>query len=188
MMLERHPQRYRLGLDLGSNSLGWFVTNLQQRGDRFEPVGLGPGGVRIFPDGRDPQSKASNAVDRRMARGARKRRDRFVLRRSQLMDALVRNGLMPQETAARKALAGLDPYQLRARALVDSLPAHLGGALGVRTWTLLPSEADWRWMRGRDDSPWYPTMRLFRQRTAGDWGTAIAPMAQELRQATGRAV
>lgn len=129
-MLERHPQRYRLGLDLGSNSLGWFVTNLQQRGDRFEPVGLGPGGVRIFPDGRDPQSKASNAVDRRMARGARKRRDRFVQRRSQLMDALVRHGLMPEEAAARKALAGLDPYQLRARALVDRLPAHhVGRAL-----------------------------------------------------------
>jgi CRISPR-associated endonuclease Csn1 len=117
-------------LDLGSNSLGWFVTYLERRGDRFEPIGLGPGGVRIFPDGRDPQSKASNAVDRRMARGARKRRDRFVERRKQLMEALIRHGLMPAEMPARKALALLDPYQLRAKALVEALPPHhVGRAL-----------------------------------------------------------
>lgn len=52
---------------------------------------------------------------------------------------------------------------------VDSMPAHLAGALGVRTWLLLHSDADWRWMRDRDDSPWYPSMRLFRQHKPGDW-------------------
>lgn len=52
---------------------------------------------------------------------------------------------------------------------VDTMVAHLAGALGVPVWTLLHSDADWRWMRGRSDSPWYPTMRLFRQRAAGDW-------------------
>lgn len=52
---------------------------------------------------------------------------------------------------------------------IDSMPAHLGGALGVPTWVLLHHEPDWRWMEGRDDSPWYPGMRLFRQRAAGDW-------------------
>jgi CRISPR-associated endonuclease Csn1 len=72
-MHKKISRSYRLGLDLGSNSLGWFVTYLEKRGDRYEPVALGPGGVRIFPDGRDPQSGTSNAVDRRMARGARKR-------------------------------------------------------------------------------------------------------------------
>jgi len=56
---------------------------------------------------------------------------------------------------------------------VDTLSAHLAGALGVRTWTLLPFESDWRWMNHRDDSPWYPTMRLFRQRRAGDWEEVI---------------
>ena len=115
---------YRLGLDLGSNSLGWFVTWLEKDGDRHRPTGLGPGGVRIFPDGRDPQSGTSNAVDRRMARSARKRRDRFVDRRKQLMQALIRHGLMPAEEAARKALEGLDPYELRAKALGGALPAH----------------------------------------------------------------
>jgi hypothetical protein len=57
---------------------------------------------------------------------------------------------------------------------IDSMPAHLAGALGVPTWTLLPTNADWRWMEDRDDSPWYPTMRLFRQQRAGDWHSVIA--------------
>jgi hypothetical protein len=52
---------------------------------------------------------------------------------------------------------------------VDTMCAHLAGALGVPVWTLLQHEADWRWMEGRDDSPWYPTMRLFRQTRADDW-------------------
>lgn len=56
---------------------------------------------------------------------------------------------------------------------VDSMPAHLAGALGIPTWTLLPHECDWRWMRDRDDSPWYPSMRLFRQSAAGDWKGVI---------------
>jgi hypothetical protein len=63
---------------------------------------------------------------------------------------------------------------------VDSLPAHLAGALGVPVWTLLHQEADWRWMEGREDSPWYPTMRLFRQRCAGDWQPVITAVAAEL--------
>ncbi len=52
---------------------------------------------------------------------------------------------------------------------VDTAVAHLAGALGVRVWTLLAFASDWRWLLDRTDSPWYPTMRLFRQRTAGDW-------------------
>ena len=51
--------------------------------------------------------------------------------------------------------------------------AHLAGALGQRTWTLLHQPADWRWFRDRDDSPWYPTMRLFRQDTPGDWARPL---------------
>jgi hypothetical protein len=65
---------------------------------------------------------------------------------------------------------------------IDSMPAHLAGALGVRTWTLLQKNADWRWMCGRDDSPWYPTMRLFRQQQAGDWQPLAAQVKRELRQ------
>jgi ADP-heptose:LPS heptosyltransferase len=52
---------------------------------------------------------------------------------------------------------------------VDSMPAHLAGALGVPVWTLLPHDSDWRWLEHRSDSPWYPTMRLFRQREREDW-------------------
>jgi len=71
---------------------------------------------------------------------------------------------------------------------VDSFPAHLAGALGVPVRTLLHSEADWRWMRGRDDSPWYPTMRLVRQERAGDWEGVVARVAAELEaMAAGRA-
>jgi hypothetical protein len=53
------------------------------------------------------------------------------------------------------------------------MPAHLAGALGVPVWTLLPYDADWRWLEARSDSPWYPTMRLFRQKTPGDWSSVI---------------
>lgn len=65
---------------------------------------------------------------------------------------------------------------------IDSLPAHLAGALGVPVWALLQKEADWRWMEGRDDSPWYPTMRLFRQERAGEWPPVIAAVAAELER------
>ncbi len=119
---------YRLGLDLGTNSLGWFAVWLDRDGDRHRPTSLGPGGVRVFPDGRDPQSGTSNAVDRRTARSARKRRDRFADRyfgrRTELIDALVRHGLMLNDVTERKKLEGLDPYGLRAKALDGPLPAH----------------------------------------------------------------
>ena len=65
---------------------------------------------------------------------------------------------------------------------VDTSAAHLAGALGRPVWTMLPYVADCRWMTGRDDSPWYPTMRLFRQTSAGDWGSVVAQIVDELRR------
>jgi tetratricopeptide (TPR) repeat protein len=65
---------------------------------------------------------------------------------------------------------------------VDSAPAHLAGALARPTWLLLQSNADWRWMRDRTDSPWYPTMRLFRQHKPGDWDSVIAAVEHALDQ------
>ena len=64
---------------------------------------------------------------------------------------------------------------------VDTAVAHLAGALGKTVWTLLPYAPDWRWMLGREDSPWYPTMRLFRQESPGAWGPVIEKVAVELR-------
>jgi hypothetical protein len=56
---------------------------------------------------------------------------------------------------------------------VDTSVAHLAGALGVPVWLMVPAEADWRWLSGRDDSPWYPTLRLFRQREEGNWAEVV---------------
>lgn len=56
---------------------------------------------------------------------------------------------------------------------VDTLAAHLAGSLGVPAWVLLQHRADWRWMSGRADTPWYPTLRLWRQREAGDWAGLV---------------
>lgn len=65
---------------------------------------------------------------------------------------------------------------------VDTMTAHLAGALGVRTWNLLRHEADWRWMDGRDESPWYPTMRLFRQERPGEWRPVVERVGAELKR------
>lgn len=65
---------------------------------------------------------------------------------------------------------------------VDSMPAHLAGALGIPVWNLLHAVADWRWMENRDDSPWYPTMRLFRQEHAGEWAPVIHDVATGLKK------
>jgi hypothetical protein len=66
---------------------------------------------------------------------------------------------------------------------VDSAPAHLAAALGKPTWVLLPYSADWRWGIARDDSPWYPTARLFRQQSVGDWSAVIATVDAALDNA-----
>lgn len=63
---------------------------------------------------------------------------------------------------------------------VDSAVAHLAGALGKSTWILLPYVADWRWLQEREDSPWYPSARLFRQRSRGDWDPVIDRVGREL--------
>lgn len=119
--------RYRLALDIGTNSIGWCVYDLD---DRSEPVGIRRMGVRIFPDGRDPKSLASRAADRRLARQMRRRRDRVLKRRARFLDALARFGLLPEEAEARKSLQSIDPWVLRARGLDEPLTPHeLGRAL-----------------------------------------------------------
>jgi ADP-heptose:LPS heptosyltransferase len=77
------------------------------------------------------------------------------------------------ETAA--AIANLDLVVAADTAIV-----HLAGALGRPVWVLVRSRSDWRWLLGREDSPWYPSMRIFRQPKPGDWDSVVAAVAAEL--------
>src|SRR5690606_1435482 len=115
------PVPYRLGLDIGTNSIGWCVFDLDRNG---RPKSIRKIGVRIFSDGRDPQSGTSLAAERRGPRGARRRRDRYLRRRADLMKALIGAGLMPADETARKALERHDPYRLRAEGLDRALSLH----------------------------------------------------------------
>jgi tetratricopeptide (TPR) repeat protein len=63
---------------------------------------------------------------------------------------------------------------------IDNSTAHLAGALGVPVWVLLPFAPDWRWLLAREDSPWYPTMRLFRQQKRGDWQSVVQSVQSAL--------
>jgi len=64
---------------------------------------------------------------------------------------------------------------------VDTATCHLAGALGLKTWLLLSTMVDWRWLLDRSDSPWYPTMQLFRQEARGDWEGVFATVASQLK-------
>lgn len=113
--------KYRLALDMGANSLGWCVYLLD---GNDEPCAFKRLGSRIFSDGRDPKTLASLAADRRLARQARRRRDRVLKRRQRLMQGLIEFGLMPKEETDRKAMQEADPYALRARGLDHALTPH----------------------------------------------------------------
>lgn len=116
----------RLGLDIGTTSIGWWIYDT----DGEEITRVRDGGVRIFSDGRDPKSKGSLAVDRRVARAQRRRRDRFLRRKAALMKRMAEVGLMPVDPQRAKALEALDPYALRAKGLDEALELpELGRAL-----------------------------------------------------------
>ena len=108
----------RLGLDLGTNSIGWCLLELNTNN---EPISIFRTGVRIFNDGRDPKSLTSLKANRREARSARRRRDRFIQRQKYLMNELVRAGLMPEEKSEREAMVFHDPYAIRKKALDEKV-------------------------------------------------------------------
>ena len=64
----------------------------------------------------------------------------------------------------------------------DTSVAHLAGALGVNVWVMLPYSPDWRWMYERTDSYWYPTMRLFRQKSLDNWESSFVQVVSELEK------
>src|SRR5690554_442727 len=119
---------YRLGLDIGTNSIGWCIYKLDEEG---APASIHRTGVRVFSDGREPNKlKTSKAAARRMARQSRRRHDRVLKRLKRFQQILIENGLMPECPDERKKLVSLDPYELRAKALDEKLPPfELGRAL-----------------------------------------------------------
>lgn len=84
------------------------------------------------------------------------------------------------ERTATVEAAAVAMLQMDVVVGIDGMPAHLAASLGRPTWLLLKHEADWRWMEGRRDSPWYPAMRLFRQPGPGDWGAVVEEVARAI--------
>lgn len=87
--------------------------------------------------------------------------------------------LSPWTAAIEDAAAAM--LRLDLVIAVDGMPAHLAASLGVPTWVLLKHRADWRWMTAREDSPWYPAMRLWRQAREGDRGALLERVEAALR-------
>ncbi|NBS82640.1 MAG: type II CRISPR RNA-guided endonuclease Cas9, partial [Betaproteobacteria bacterium] len=123
----RGKMRYRLGLALGTNSIGWAMIRLDASDT---PCAVIKSGVRIFSDGRNPKSGVSLAVERRLARSVRRRRDRLLKRKARMMRMLIDYGFFPSDPNERKRLEQTNPYELRAKGLDHLLtPAEFARAV-----------------------------------------------------------
>lgn len=135
MAQKREKIKWRLGLDIGTNSIGWSVLGLGEDDEVKEIVNAG---ARIFSDGRVDDNKTTLAAVRRGHRGERRRRDRYLQRKKKLINLLTQAGLFPQEETKsnpqdeteRERLQKKNPLELRARALTEKLEAfEVGRAL-----------------------------------------------------------
>jgi len=126
---------WRLALDLGTNSIGWAAFDLESEKDRLRPIRLAGAGVRIFSDGREPAADGRvgdpKALNRRLARGMRRNRDRRQGRIRDIAGLLIDAGLLPEEPEERQALMDTCcPYEARAQAARGPVCAYtLGRAL-----------------------------------------------------------
>lgn len=117
--------KYRLGLDLGTNSIGWCMLRLNSDN---EPTAVIKSGVRIFHDGRtNDKYKTPLAVVRRNARSIRRNLDRKISRRNHLLNTLIKYSILPSDENERKALAVLNPYELRSRAANEKIELFIRG-------------------------------------------------------------
>ncbi len=150
----------RVGIAWQGNSQNWIDAGRSVPLSAFEPIADIPG-VRLIALQKHPGVGQIDQV-------------RFGGRVERIMEESERSADSLLDTAA--VLANLDLVVTS-----DSMVAHLAGALGRRTFVALRRVPDWRWLLDRDDSPFYPTMQLFRQRTEGDWGEVFARIAGAVR-------
>ena len=119
--------KLRLALDIGTNSIGWALYELNKY---KKPCSIVSTGVRIFPSGRSPKDYSTLNASRRQARLQRRQRDRYIQRRNLLLSLLKKHGLFPESTSACKKLEALNPYELRAEGMKKRLDInHFGRAL-----------------------------------------------------------
>jgi hypothetical protein len=152
--LDGKPAGRRIGLSWAGNPRHKNDANRSMPFQALEPLLQLPG-VHFF-------SLQKGEAARQMDAAAR---DRIVNLEPRLINL--------EETAAAMS-------QLDLVISVDTVVAHLAGAVGRPVWLMLPHAPDWRWMLERSDSPWYPTMRLWRQARRGDWAPLVEQLCREL--------
>jgi len=160
---------YRLALDMGTNSIGWGIYGLNGEN---EPESLENCGVRIFSDGRADKSKTSLKADRRITRLASRRRDRFLSRQENLLNALVKQGLMPKDNNERQALVRKNPWIIRKKALDKGVHPH---EMGRALFHINQRRA-------------FQSNRLMQDEETGVINSSIAAFKQKLKKAGARTV
>ncbi|MBD5405769.1 hypothetical protein HDR59_04450 [bacterium] len=106
---------YKLGIDIGTNSIGWAIVEIEKQNDKIIPLNLIDFGVRIFNNGLTQDTKPKSLASiRNEAKGARVNQDRYLVRRKKLFESLINYNLMPKDKTEQKSLELLNPYKCRA--------------------------------------------------------------------------